>query len=400
MESVRSPSIQLELLSGLWVETSTGKPRIVLPPNFRTVVIQSTHQLGHFGIKRTYRLIAQEYFWPRMRSEINEYVRLCPRCQQSKPTPVVQRAPISFPLTDRFKTVHVDIVGPLPQSSNGNSFLLTMIDRYSRWFEAIPLKSTTADICAEVFLHNWVARFGLPDTVISDQGPQFESHLFNKVLNSLGCIRRRTTPYHPQTNGKVERAHRTLKDSLRCLADRFNDWESALPSALLALRVAINDSGYSPSALVYGEPLTLPSQLCNPSSSLCSSANPVIIDQLVSNFKIIREALCHDVHPTFPHTQGQPIPFSSVWLRIPGLNSCLSPRFSGPFKVLSFSHPTITIEKNGSPYTINIDRVRPAWTSQPNQPAEAERSQLPIIRRPPIPRSRFGRRYQPVDRFF
>ena len=162
-------------------------------------------------------------------------------CQQYKLTRKQPREYINFPETSRFRTVHIDLVGPFKRTARGNTSILTMMDRCSRWIEAYPMQSTTAFACARKFIAEWVARFGVPDRIISDKGPQFESLLFNIVCNKLGFKHNRTTAWHPETNGILERSHATLKNSLRCLCNQTIDWDDALPMALLAMRSAIND---------------------------------------------------------------------------------------------------------------------------------------------------------------
>ena len=82
---------------------------------------------------------------------------------------IQQRPPIKFACTSRLKTVHIDIVGPLIKSTKGNTYLLTMMDRFSRWFEAVPMRNITAENVAEKFFNHWITRFGVPDFLISDQ---------------------------------------------------------------------------------------------------------------------------------------------------------------------------------------------------------------------------------------
>ena len=101
------------------------------------------------------------------------------------------------------------IVGPL-SSSNGYNDLFTCIDRYTRWPESIPMTDATDESCASALLSGWMARFGVPVTITSDQGQQFESHLWKALMNLLGTKRNRTTAYHPPANGLVERFHRHL----------------------------------------------------------------------------------------------------------------------------------------------------------------------------------------------
>ena len=146
---------------------------------------------------------------------------------------------------------------------------MTVIDRYSRWIEAIPLASITAQSCAHALIHHWIARYGVPATIVTDRGRQFTSGLWEELATSLGISRVQTTSYHPQSNGMIERQHRTLKERLmsRACASGSGDWLSHLPFVLLGLRSSVRvDSQCSPADLLYGAPLRLPGDLVVPSS--------------------------------------------------------------------------------------------------------------------------------------
>src|SRR5450830_455678 len=160
----------------------------------------------------------------------------------------------------RFSHVHVDLVGPLPVSAQGFCYLLTMVDRSTRWLEAVPLKTMTAESCVGAFVATWVARFGVPTSVTSDQGRQFTSSLWANLSKQLGIQHVNTTAYHPQSNGMVERTHLQLKNALRArLAGAA--WPEHLPWVLLGLRAAPKeDSAVSSAELVYGCPVALPAQ--------------------------------------------------------------------------------------------------------------------------------------------
>jgi hypothetical protein len=152
----------------------------------------------------------------------------------------------------RFSHIHIDLVGPLPASKDGYTYLFTVVDRSTPWAEAIPLRSTSEASCADALISGWVSRFGVPKQVTSDRGRQFCSSVWDALTRQLGVKMRITTPYHPQSSELVERFHRCLKDALRArmaVADSIQH----LPWVLLGLRAAPrNDLGISAAELVYG----------------------------------------------------------------------------------------------------------------------------------------------------
>jgi len=128
-------------------------------------------------------------------------------CRRGVETPV---QPIAIP-ERRYTHVHVDLVGPLPTSVEGFKYLFTMVDRSSRWLEAAPLKSMAAEDCVDALISSWVARFGVPTIITSDQGRQFISSVWAGLTKLLGIKHVQTTTYHPQSNGMVERTHGSLR---------------------------------------------------------------------------------------------------------------------------------------------------------------------------------------------
>ena len=203
----------------LLCDVSTGTPRPYVPYKFRKTIFDSLHSLSHPGIRATQKPITTCYFWPNINSDVRKWTRSCLQCQRSK----VYRhtvSPMSTFATPnaRFDHLHVDIVGPLP-SSQGCRYLLTCVDRFTRWPEAIPVKDSTADTVAQAFLMGWISRFGIPSVITTDRGAQFESALWQNLMKLLGSKRTRTTAYHPSANGLVERFHRQFKAALKAIPD-------------------------------------------------------------------------------------------------------------------------------------------------------------------------------------
>ena len=211
-------------------------------------------------MRATRRLVATRYVWPSFAKEVTAWARACLHCQRAKVHRQVQVPPQHIPVpTRRFSHIHVDLVGPLP-SSQGYTYLFTIIDRTSRWPEAVPLKNITTSDCAHALFQGWVSRFGVPAVLTSDRGAQFTSSLWAGLCRLLNIQHAQTTAYHPESNGLVERFHRRLKDALRarCAAA---DWVSHLPWVLLGLRAAQREAdNISPAQAVYGGPLVLPGQ--------------------------------------------------------------------------------------------------------------------------------------------
>ena len=138
-------------------------------------------------------------------------------------------------LPDRcFQKIHIDIVGPLPRSQD-KTYLLTIIDCYTRWPEAIPMADATTATCARALLSSHIAQFGVPADISSDRGPQFTSNLWTTLNSLMGVQLHRTTAYHPQANGIIERLHRQLKASLKARLTG-PDWMDEISLVLLGLR--------------------------------------------------------------------------------------------------------------------------------------------------------------------
>ena len=193
--------------------------RPYIPAPLRKRMFRLFHKHAHPSKKVTDRIIRKRYVWPKKNRGIADWCRAYPDCQQSKISRHNHLAPAEFVAPDGwFRHVHMDILGPLPESY-GYKYCLTMIDRFSRWPEAVPLKNIEASTVCRAFFDCWISRYGAPETLTLDQGSQFESQLFTALLQLIGCRRIRTTAYHPSSNGMIERWHRCFEAAIMCHAD-------------------------------------------------------------------------------------------------------------------------------------------------------------------------------------
>lgn len=345
----------------LFCETSTGTNRPFVPETMRRAVFNVLHNLSHPGIRASRKLIASRYFWPNQNKDTTLWTKSCISCQKSKVTRHTKSEPLTFPIpSGRFEHVHIDIVGPLPESE-GKTFVLTVVDRFTRWPEAYPMHDMSAFTVCKTFVEQYVSRFGVPSEITTDQGSQFESKLMLNLTKLLGSHRIRTTAYHPQSNGMVERFHRNFKEAIKARGNTIH-WSSELPIVLLGIRSAVKeDLQCSPAELVYGQGLKLPGEIFveNPSNQ---SMDPC---DLVAKLRNTMQNLI----PTQTRMARQPQVFipkdlntcEQVFVRIDRVRTGFTPPYEGPYKVIRRLRKQFVIDIKGKHSSISIDRLKPAF---------------------------------------
>ena len=248
----------------------------------------------------------------------------------------------------KFSHVHVDLVGPWPRTVQGHTHLLTVVDQTTRWAEAIPLQSTTAQVVADYFVANWVACFGVPATLTTDQGTQFTGSTWQCMCRALGSKHVQPTAYHPQSNGMVERFHRQLKELLRARCSGA-DWLEHLPWVLLGLRaVPKEEVGLTAAKATYGHSLVLPSQLqpppCAPQAAPAKVDIPSMVKPTIEAEKA-REVGVQEASHVYVHIGAVPGPLDAT--------------YRSPYGMLVREKKKLLLEIGVTWTWVSMDRLKP-----------------------------------------
>ena len=247
----------------------------VVPSAKRQAALDLCHRdTGHQGRDRTYSLLRERFWWPGLKTQMVLMLKGCVRCRlfdaRDPRPPLVNISSATQPMD----LVHVDIVGMETTVSTSKKpvvqKVLVVVDHFSRFVQAYKLENKTALATAKCLYDNYFRHFGFPRSLMSDQGKEFINELLKDLCTYLGIKKLRTTPYHPQSNGAVERTHQTLRRMIGKLEmKKRRDWPEHLSSVTLAYNATRSQiTGYSPYFLMLGRRPRLPIDLLFPTSRL------------------------------------------------------------------------------------------------------------------------------------
>ena len=349
----RQQHLQVVQVEGqpVWCDVSQGNWRPVVPAELRRQVFDNVHQLVHPGVRATCRLISNRFVWPGLAVDCREWCRQCVACCRAKVVRVEHTAVEKIPIPEaRFSHVHVDLVGPLPASRQGHTYLLTVIDRSTRWPEATPLAGVQAETVLEAFITTWVARFGLPARITTDRGAQFTLGTWGDWCSQQGVQNITTTAYHPQANGMVERIHRTLKAAIAARGGALA-WADHLPWVLLGMRAAPREeTGVSAGEATLQHQLVVPGQLPppqrQPDVEFVPEPPPAVIPSTRREYaQVVKTSPLDQADWVYVRRGAQGRPMADAW--------------SGPFKVLEKASKAWKLQMGPRVEIVSRDRLQP-----------------------------------------
>ena len=265
--------------------------KVVVPNqnNLRQRVIRECHDspcAGHPGVEKTYDLVKRDFFWPRMKNHIHEYVAQCFACQVSKAERVKPPGflqPVEIP-SGKWESISMDFIVDLPTTQGGYDAILVVVDRLTKMAHFIPTReSVSAPQVADLFISHIFRLHGLPRFIVSDRDTRFTSHFWTAVFDAQKTELGMSSGDHPETDGQTERVNQTLEDMLRSYVSlRQHTWNKWLP----LLEFAYNDrkhssTGMSPFELNYGY------RPANPTTVGVSQKVPSAADYVVQMRKML-----------------------------------------------------------------------------------------------------------------
>ncbi|CAG9133440.1 unnamed protein product [Plutella xylostella] len=342
----------------------------------RAKILKENHDIpiaGHLGSSRMYSRIQEQFYWKGMRSDIESYIKTCKSCQENKALRKLNKAPMEITSTssEAFQRVALDIVGPLPDSGTAKlKYILTIQDDLTKYSVAYPIRSTTAEETSDCLIH-FISLFGIPKSILTDQGTNFTSDLFKTTCQFLKIRQLWSSPYHPQTQGALERSHSTLKEYLKSFVNSNQDnWPTYVYTAMLTYNTTVHSTTkFTPYELVFGHKPFLPNSLYDAHSG---TTYPDYIKKLQHKFRHSRKKAMENIAQSKQssktyydsHTKTPPQYKKGDYVYLKNhlrFRKALSPLWKGPFRIIKVNNNhTVTLLINRKHVTHHFDQIKPA----------------------------------------
>jgi hypothetical protein len=351
---------------------------VCLPSSLKKEAIYSLHNdvtAGHLGFIKTLYKLKERFYFPKIDQFVRHYVRSCKDCQSRKRDYGQPKGDLQvIDSQEPFSLVGMDILGPLAKSDRDYKYIIILVDHFTKYVEASPLKEAHADDVANFFIMSGVLRHGAIKRVLTDRGQNFCSRFANEVFDVFNVKHVRTTAYHPQTNGLAEKQCKTMTDMLALyVKNNQKDWDLFIPYLVFAYNTARQDSTkYSPFYLVYGRDPVLPIDIClnlpkvffeiEDISSRFIEAR-ILVKQSVLDSRRRQIESYNKRHRNITFEIGDKV-LVYIKTRKVGLSEKLINQFYGPYEVIEKLTPvTYLLEnmQNKKQIKTHIDRIKPYY---------------------------------------
>jgi hypothetical protein len=238
---VEGSLIKLQVNSdGEWIQ------KVVIPLHAIEPILEHVHSSllgGHLGHAKTLIKVSQRFYRPFLKQDVLEFVKKCDKCQRAKPSiPKTIVNYCKYEITEPNEMITMDLTGKLPTTARGNKYIMVIICSFTKYVEIYPLKTMEATEVAEKLVYGWISRYGVPKSILSDRGTNFQSMVVELTCHLLDMKQIRTTAFHPQADGQSERTIKTTKGMIKCFVDEDQlNWDTGLP----LLQFAYNSSVHS-----------------------------------------------------------------------------------------------------------------------------------------------------------
>ena len=344
----------------------------VTDPEHQLKLIKEFHDTplgGHQGIQRTYKRLRKYYYFPKMLGMIERFIKSCESCQKNKVSPVTKMPMmITTSSSKPFERVFLDIVGPLISSYRQNKYILTVMDDLTKYAIAIPIPNQEAGTIADAFLNNFICIYGCPQSILTDQGGNFMGLVLQNLCKLLKIKKINTTAYHPESNGTLERSHRTLIEYLRHFIDKNGmDWDSWIKYSMFVYNTTPHSTiKFMPYELVFGMLPNLPFSFQN-DTSIVYNYDDYLADfkhKMQTSYAIAKEnamkskhnsKIYYDRDSTNKNFQVGDL----VWLKNENKITKLSQNWLGPYKIIEIVSPVNSkIEIGKSKKIVHNNRIK------------------------------------------
>jgi transposase InsO family protein len=367
--------------------------RLIVPLVKVKEVLEENHDhmlAGHLGIAKTLAKIKRQYKWPQMKQHVVLHVNSCLMCARRKSFGAT-KAPLQPlpPVVAVWERIAMDVVGPIQESNKGYRYILVISDYASRFVFTIPMKNQTAPTIARCLVDKLITKYGAPQAVLTDRGTNFLSVLVNEICVLFKIKQMRTTSYHPQTDGLVERFNRTLCDMLACYVNKEpEEWDKFLPFVTFAYNTAIQSTlKECPFYLFFGRAPLLPNDITiNPRYNTRYDDHNVYAEKWENAKKLAREHLFKaQTKQKENYDKGTKTRIytigDKVLLRAPPSAGKFINRWNGPFIITkSYSNVNYEIENfpktKQKPVVVHSNRLKPYTERVPEIPAEIQRERM------------------------